>query len=180
MGGPTPCRCSFLTLDSDLQIFEAKNLEEREPFYPVLESSFEGWYLAHAKRTLRDIDKVYGASIGGNKVGVVMLKFVDPKIGYVYYIAVEAKYRGMKVGSRLLDFSLSYFSDLATDTVFASLTSEHGDESKYLFLSKGFKVTNFSEVAKRFGRLRAVNLYRKMLVVSGETVVYKDLTTHLL
>jgi ribosomal protein S18 acetylase RimI-like enzyme len=123
---------------------------------------------------------VFGASLGGKNVGVVMLKFLDPKIGYVYYIAVDAKYRGMKIGSRLLDFSLSYFSNLATDLVFASLTTEHGDESKYLFLSKGFKITNFSEVAKRFGRLRAVNLYRKMLVVSGETVAYKDLATVLL
>jgi ribosomal protein S18 acetylase RimI-like enzyme len=122
---------------------------------------------------------VYGACLAGKNVGVVMLKFVDPKIGYVYYIAVDAKYRGMKIGSRLLDFSLSYFSNLATDTVFASLTSEHGDESKFLFLSKGFKLTNYAEVAKRFGRLRAVNLYRKMLVVSGETVAYKDLTTAL-
>ena len=133
----------------------------------------------HSKRTLRDIDKVFGASLGKKNVGVVMLKFVDPRIGYVYYIAVDAKYRGMKIGSRLLDFSLSYFSNLAADTVFASLTTEHGDESKYLFLSKGFKITSFSEVAKRFGRLRAVNLYRKMLVVYGETVAYKDLATAL-
>ncbi|MDA4130692.1 MAG: GNAT family N-acetyltransferase [Thaumarchaeota archaeon] len=155
-------------------------MEEREEFYPVLESSFEGWYLAHSKRTLRDIDKVFGAKLGDKNVGVVMLKFVDPKVGYVYYIAVDSKYRGMKIGSRLLDYSLSYFSDLQSDIVLASLTTEHGDESKYLFLSKGFKVTNFGEISKRFGRLRAINLYRKMLVVSGETVVIKELLTTLM
>ena len=113
--------------------------------------------------------------MGGKNVGVVMLKFVDQKIGYVYYIAVHSDYRKMGIGKKLLDFSLSYFSDLSADIVFASLTTEHGGESKALFLSRGFKETNFGEVAKRFGRLHAVNLYRKMLVVSGETVVLKEL-----
>jgi ribosomal protein S18 acetylase RimI-like enzyme len=141
----------------------------------VLETSFDGWYLAHSKRTLRDIDKVFGATLDGKIVGVVMLKFVDPKIGYVYYIAVHSEYRGKGIGKRLLDFSLSYFTDLSSEVVFASLTTEHGGESKALFLSRGFIVTTFGEVAKKYGRLRAVNLYRKMLVVSGETVVYKEL-----
>ena len=168
-------RCFFLTLEPDVQISEAKSLEQREQFYPVLETSFDGWYLSHSKRTLRDIDKVFGASLGGKNVGVVMLKFVDPKIGYVYYIAVHSQYRGMGIGKKLLDFSLSYFSDLTSDIVFASLTTEHGGESKDLFLSDGFQETTFGEVAKKYGRLRAVNLYRKMLVVSGETVVFKKL-----
>jgi ribosomal protein S18 acetylase RimI-like enzyme len=145
----------------------------------VLETSFDGWYLLHSKRTLRDIDKVFGATLEGKNVGVVMLKFVDPKIGYVYYIAVHSEYRGKGIGKKLLDFSLSYFSDLSTDIVFASLTSGHGGESKALFLSRGFKETTYGEVAKRYGRMRAVNLYRKMLVVSGEIVVYKELGTTL-
>jgi ribosomal protein S18 acetylase RimI-like enzyme len=163
----------------DLEIYEPKNLDERELLYPVLESSFEGWYLSHSKRTLRDIEKVFAAKLNGVNVGVVMLKNVDPKIGYVYYIAVLAKYRGQKIGSALLEHSLQYFSQLGCDVVFASLTLEHGNESKWLFESRGFVETNFGKVSKRYGRLHAINLYRKMLVVSGEVVVYRNLNERL-
>jgi ribosomal protein S18 acetylase RimI-like enzyme len=144
-----------------------------------LETSFEGWYLSHSKRTLRDIEKVFAAKLDGKNVGVVMLKLIDPNIGYVYYIAVSSDFRGRKIGSRLLEYSLTYFSDRGVDVVFASLTAEHGGESKALFESHGFIETSFGKVAERYGKLHAINMYRKMLVVSGELVVYKDLTEQL-
>jgi len=163
----------------NLEIYEPRNLSERELLYPVLESGFEGWYLSHSKRTLREIEKVFAARLGDTNVGVVMLKNIDPKIGYVYYIAVSSEYRRQKIGSRLLEYSLNYFSERGADTVFASLTVEHGGESKVLFESHGFVETNFGQVSKRYGKLHAINLYRKMLVVSGELVVYKELTKRL-
>jgi ribosomal protein S18 acetylase RimI-like enzyme len=163
----------------DLEIYEPRNLSEREQLYPVLESGFEGWYLSHSKRTLREIEKVFAARLEGADVGVVMLKNIDPKIGYVYYIAVLEEYRGRKIGSALLEHSLKYFSDLGAETVFASLTVEHGGGSKALFEGHGFMETNFGQVSKRYGKLHAVNMYRKMLVVSGELVVYKELTARL-
>jgi len=108
-----------------------------------------------------------------------MLKQIDQKIGYIYYIAVSADYRGRKIGSRMLEYSLTYFSDLGVDVVFASLTVEHGGESKILFETHGFIETSFGQVSKKYGKLHAINMYRKMLVVSGELVVYKDLTKRL-
>lgn len=168
----------FLSQEN-LEIYEPRNLAERELLYPVLESGFEGWYLSHSKRTLREIEKVFAARIGNVKVGVVMLKNIDPKIGYVYYIAVSSEYRNRKIGSALLQHSLDYFSDLGAETVFASLTVEHGGGSKGLFESFGFVETTFGQVSKRYGRLHAINMYRKMLVVSGELVVYKELTGQL-
>ncbi len=108
-----------------------------------------------------------------------MLKQIDPKIGYVYYIAVSSEFRGKKIGSQLLEYSLTYFSDLGVDVVFASLTVEHGGESRALFESHGFIETSFGQVSKKYGKLHAINMYRKMLVVSGELVVYKDLTKRL-
>jgi ribosomal protein S18 acetylase RimI-like enzyme len=135
--------------------------------------------LSHSKRTLREIEKVFAARLDGTNVGVVMLKKIDPKIGYVYYIAVSSEYRGRKIGSVLLEHSLNYFSDLGAETVFASLTVEHGGESKALFEAHGFVETNFGQVSRRYGKLHSINLYRKMLVVSGELVVYKDLTKKL-
>lgn len=166
-------------MSQQLEIYEPRNLAERELLYPVLESSFEGWYLSHSKRTLREIEKVFAARLNGENVGVVMLKKIDPKIGYVYYIAVAAEYRGRKIGSALLEHSLDYFSKFGCNVVFASLTVEHGGESKLLFESHGFVETDFGRVSKRYGRLHAINMYRKMLVVTGELVVYKDLNARL-
>jgi ribosomal protein S18 acetylase RimI-like enzyme len=163
----------------NLEIYEPRNLSERERLYPILESSFDGWYLSHSKRTLREIEKVFAARLGDVNVGLVMLKNIDLKIGYVYYIAVTSEYRGQKIGSKLLEYSLNYFYELGANTVFASLTVEHGGGSKALFESHGFIETNFGRVSKRYGKLHAINMYRKMLVVSGELVVYKELTQRL-
>ena len=165
--------------ESTLDIFEAKTLEERDLFISILEESFKGWYLSHSERTLRSIEKVFGARLGGEVVGVVMLKFIEPTQGYVYYIAVSPKHRGLKIGGRLLEHSLSYFAERGANVVFASLTVEHGDESRRLFLSHGFVETNFGEISKRYGRLHAINMYRKMLVVSGEVVAYRDINQKL-
>ncbi len=106
-----------------------------------------------------------------------MLKKLDSKTGYIYYVAVSPEYRGMKVGSRLLDHSLSYFDNLGVDIVFASLTGH--EEVSALFKARNFVWTNFAELAKKYGHLRAINMYRKMLVVTGEVVVYKELTRKL-
>ncbi|MGI0091836.1 MAG: GNAT family N-acetyltransferase [Nitrososphaerales archaeon] len=141
----------------------------------MLDESFEGWYQRHAKRTLRDIDKVYAARLDNTSVGLVMLKNLDSHSGYVYYIAVLPEYRGMKIGGRLLDHSLEYFSRAGMDVLFASLTQEH-NESNELFKSRGFIRTNYGEISKQYGKIGAVMMYRKMLVVSGELVVWKRLT----
>ena len=143
----------------------------------ILEKSFEGWYLRHSKKTLRDIETVFTAKFGQISAGLVMLKKLDSKTGYIYYVAVSPEYRGMKVGSRLLDHSLSYFDNLGADIVFASLTGH--EEVNALFKSRNFVWTNFGELAKKYGHLRAINMYRKMLVVTGEAVVYKELTRKL-
>ena len=147
---------------------------ERERLDPIIDASFEGWYQRHAKRTLREIEIVLEASAAEKRVGLAMLKKLDSEKGYVYYIAVLPEYRGKKIGSRLLDKSLDYLSEHGSTIVFASLIQEH-EEASYLFTSRGFVKTNYGELAKRFGKLHAINLYRKMLVVSGEVVVYKEL-----
>ena len=104
-----------------------------------------------------------------------MVKRLDSKTGYIYYMAVLPEYRGKKIGGKLLDRSITHFSDAGLDMVFASLMQEH-DDANQLFKSREFKEINFGEVARRYGKLHALNLYRKMVVVSGELVVYKDLT----
>ncbi|MCL5066927.1 MAG: GNAT family N-acetyltransferase [Thaumarchaeota archaeon] len=150
------------------------NGNEREALDPILDKCFEGWYLRHSKRTLRDVDEVFVAKIGDSNAGLVMLKPLDKHTGYVYYIAVDPEYRGKKISSRLLEFSESRFLDQGMNRVYASV-SEDNVESNALFLSHFFKKTNYGELSKRFGKIGALNMYRKMLIVSGEIVLYKDI-----
>ena len=167
-------RYSSLDASEDVQIYEAKG-NVRVSLDPIINASFAGWYQRHAKRTLRDIESVIAARIGEVDVGVAMLKMLDSEKGYIYYIAVLPEYRGKKLGSKLLDYSLRYLLERGSIVVYASLMQEH-DEASFLFNSRGFKRTNFGEISKKYGNLHAINLYRKMLVVSGEVVVFKEIS----
>jgi ribosomal protein S18 acetylase RimI-like enzyme len=144
----------------------------------VLEQSFEGWYLWHAKRTLKDVEQVFAAYVGETIAGVSMLKMLESNIGYVYYIAVSSNFRRHGIGRSLLKKSNEYFLAKGADLVFAGI-SEDNEESKGLFSSQGFEHITFSELGKSFGRLKAVVLYRKMTIVSGEIVYVKRLTHEL-
>lgn len=170
----TQRRYFSLGASEDVQIYEAKG-NARVSLDPIIDASFEGWYQRHAKRTLRDIEVVLAAKTGEVNVGVAMLKMLDLEKGYIYYIAVLPDYRGKRIGSRLLDYSMSYLFEHGSSVVYASLMQEH-DEASFLFNSRGFKRTNFSEMAKKYGSIHTINLYRKMLVVSGEVVVFKEIS----
>ncbi len=141
----------------------------------MLTESFTGWYLWHSKRTLKGVEVVRAAIVGDRPVGVVMLKTLENKIGYVYYIAVAKEYRRRKVASRLLDNSLDYFSSLGMKEVYASV-EEDNPESARLFGSKGFAATGYGEVSRKYGRLHALAMYRKMLVVPGEMLLFREIT----
>ncbi|HZW55098.1 MAG TPA: GNAT family N-acetyltransferase [Nitrososphaerales archaeon] len=150
--------------------------EQREIVFPILEGSFEGWYLWHSKRTLREVETVRVALIDSNTtVGVAMLKMLDAKNGYVYYIAVSPEYRRKGIAGRLLDDSLKLFAERGAQTVLAGI-SEDNAESKGLFTSRGFREKSFAELSKKYGRIHALNLYRKMVIVSGEVVYAKELS----
>jgi len=159
----------------DLSIKDLPSEKERSIVEPVLEKSFEGWYLWHSKRTLKDIETVKAALIGDEPVGVSMLKMLNTKLGYVYYIAVSPEWRGKGIAGELLDTSDEFFFNKGANEVLAGI-SEDNEESKRLFSSRSYKEISFAELSKRFGRLHAINLYRKMVIVSGEVVYTKELT----
>ena len=148
---------------------------DKESLVPLLEESFEGVYLRHSKRTLRDIETVRVARVNGEKVGLVMLKELGKKIGYVYYIAVARKFRGQGIAGKLLDDSLESFFQRGMEEVYASV-EEDNEESVRLFASREFKETGFGELSKRHGKISAALLYTKMWVVPGETLLHKDLS----
>lgn len=120
------------------------------------------------------VEVVREAVVDESPVGLVMLKTFSGYIGYVYYIAVAREYRRRKVGTRLLDHSLDYFSSIGMREVYASI-EEDNEESAGLFGSRGFSKTSYKEVAGRYGPLKALDLYRRMLVVPGEILLFRPL-----
>lgn len=148
--------------------------EDRAGLERILEESFEGWYLRHSKGTLRDVETVRAAMSSGKPVGLVMLKTLEAGVAYVFYIAVDRVHRRAGVGTALLADSLLRFKAVGVKEVFAGIEEDNGP-SEGLFTSEGFARTSFSEVSKRHGRLRAVNMYRLMRIVPGEVLLRKDI-----
>ena len=140
----------------------------------ILEESFEGWYLMHSRRTLKDVEIVRSANLSGKPVGLVMLKMLEGNVGYVYYIAVARAARKKGIGKLLLEDSLKRFRESGAKEVFASVEKDN-EPSEALFVSEGFTKTSFSEVSKEHGSLHTLNMYRVMTVVPGEILLRKTI-----
>src|SRR2546426_9728258 len=99
--------------------------KERAGLEWILEESFEGWYLMHSKRTLRDLELVRAATSSGKPVGLVMLKTLEEGLGYDYYIAVARTPRKRGVGKLLLNVALRLFKASGVKEVFASVEEDN-------------------------------------------------------
>jgi ribosomal protein S18 acetylase RimI-like enzyme len=163
-----------MTVQADIVIVDVPT-GKRTGLEWILEESFEGWYLMHSRRTLRDIELVRAAISSGKPVGLVMLRTLDKSVGYVYYIAVAKANRKQGIGKLLLEDALRHFQDSNMKEVFASV-EEDNEPSEALFASEGFTRTSFSEVSKKHGNLHTLNMYREMLVVPGEVLLRKAIT----
>lgn len=149
---------------------------ERARLFSILEESFEGLYLWHARRTLQAIEVVRAAKAGdGEDAGLAMLKMLHEGAGYVYYVAVPPRFRRQGIGGRLLDDAIGYLGRQGARNVYASV-EEDNLESRLLFSSRGFQKVHGSEMAERYGRIRALLIYREMMVVPGELLMGKTLT----
>jgi ribosomal protein S18 acetylase RimI-like enzyme len=167
-------RFSILTEKGQFAISVAEP-NERELLIQILEESFEGIYLRHSKRTLRDSELVKVAWLNSERVGLVILKDLGKKSGYVYYIAVRRHFRGQGVAGKLLDDALEHFFKKGMEEVYASV-EEDNEESKRLFASRGFEETGYERLSKKYGRVSAALLYGKMWVVPGEKLLHKELS----
>ncbi len=147
---------------------------QRREYEWILEEGFSGLYLWHAKRTLGSADTVLLAQVAGEAAGLVLLKRIEPHIGYVYYIVVVKRYRGMGVGGALLDHSVRMFASEGRREVYASI-EDHNVESIRLFRSRGFRPSGFEDLKRKYGSLRAARIYADMLVVHGETLYVLEL-----
>jgi ribosomal protein S18 acetylase RimI-like enzyme len=138
----------------------------------ILDESFEGWYLIHSKRTLRKIELVRAATSSNKPIGLVMLKTLEERVGYVYYVAVAKASRKKGIGKLLLEDALRIFKIAGTKEVFASVEKDN-EPSEALFESEGFTRTSFGRVSKRHGSLHTINMYNEMRVVPGEILLRK-------
>src|SRR5438093_9704617 len=141
----------------------------------ILEDSFEGWYLMHSRRTLRDVEVVRAAMSSGKPVGLVMLKTLEGSVGYRSYIAVARAQRKKGSAKQLLEDALRIFKASKMEEVLASVEGDN-KPSEALFGSEGFTRTSFGEVSKKHGKLHALNMYNAMRVVPGEVLLRKEIT----
>ena len=163
-----------MTAQDDITIVDVP-AGKRKGLEWILDESFEGWYLMHSKRTLRDIEVVRAAISSGKPVGLVMLKTLEGSAGYVYYIAVAKAHRKKGIAKQLLEDALRLFKASKVEEVFASV-EEDNKPSEALFGSEGFTRTSFGEVSKKHGKLHALNMYNAMRVVPGEVLLRKEIT----
>jgi ribosomal protein S18 acetylase RimI-like enzyme len=162
-----------LTTQEGVEIVDVP-LGERVALERILQESFEGWYLRHSMGTLRAVETVRAAMSSGAPVGLIMLKMLEARIGYIYYVAVARARRRTGVARLLLDDALQLLKVAGAVEVFASV--EGGNvPSERLFAAEGFTHTTFSEVSKRHGTLHALNMYRMMVVVPGEVLLYRSI-----
>lgn len=163
-----------MTIPIGLEIIDVPTAQ-RSNLRWILDESFDGWYLRHSTRTLREIETVRAAIASSKPVGLTMLKSIEGKVGYVFYIAVARANRKQGIGKLLVEDALELFKTKGLTQVFASV-EEDNEPSERLFASEGFTRTSISEVSKSYGHLHALNMYRTMWVVPGEVLLRKNIS----
>ncbi|MCI4360113.1 MAG: GNAT family N-acetyltransferase [Thermoplasmata archaeon] len=147
---------------------------ERERAVPLLVDSFVGIYRWHAKRTLREVERVRGAERDGVLFGVAMLERLVPDVGYVYYIAVASTHRQHGIGGVLLDDAIEGFRRDGVQIVYAAVRSDN-DASIALFTSRGLRTVERNELGYQEGGLGAWGLRSRMRLVYGELLLGRRL-----
>ena len=94
--------------------------------------------------------------------------------GGANYVAVPPRFRRQGIGGRLLDDAVSHLGRQGARHVYASVEQDNL-ESRLLFESRGFQKVQRSEMTERYGRMRALLMYREMMVVPGELLMGKSL-----
>jgi ribosomal protein S18 acetylase RimI-like enzyme len=143
---------------------------ERERAIPVLRDSFVGIYRWHAKRQLREVDRVRGIVDGSEVVAASLLTKLVPEAGYVYYLAVASARRRQGLGRRLMDDALEWFRQEKVEVVYAAVEDDN-PPSLSLFRSAGLRIVTKDESSYLDGGLGARGLRTKMWIVPGELLL---------
>jgi ribosomal protein S18 acetylase RimI-like enzyme len=144
--------------------------DARERAVPVLKEGFVGVYRWHAKRTLREVPTVRAAEVDGTILGVSLLDWLAPEVGYVYYLSVGRSHRQRGIGGLLLDDALGIFRRGGATVVYGAV-EEDNQASLALFRSRGFRMVERKETSYRDGGLGAWGLRSRMWLVGGEVLL---------
>src|SRR5437879_11942348 len=101
-----------------------------------------------------------GPSIEGFLEGILCRG--APPIGYVYFVAVDPRARGLGMGRALVQESPRLFRSRGADRVFAAVTRDN-DPSMHLFESLGFERVA-RRVQWRWYRWRGLSVQMRMLL----------------
>ena len=113
-----------------------------------------------------------GTSIQGFLEGILFRG--SPPIGYVYFVAVDPRARGLGTGRALVQESLRLFRSRGADRVFAAVT-EDNDPSMRLFESRGFERVA-RRVLWRWYRWRGLSVQMRMLLAPHEVLLMRTFT----
>ena len=158
-------------MDSAVHIEEVP-AESRERLKPIIDHSFHGIYLWHARRTLQSVTWVREATRGGTQAGLSMSKMLGQDSGYIYYIAVSPSWREKGVGGILLDDALQLLRTAGAHEIFACVRADNMPSLR-LLKSRDFGKTGFRELVLRKGFASAAGLWMRMVVAPGENVFVK-------
>lgn len=103
-----------------------------------------------------------------------MLKTLEQGAGYIFYVAVARAHRGEGVAGLLVRDALGLFRAAGLTDAFASVEQDN-IPSERLFAAEGFTRTSLGEVSRKYGFLHALNMYRVMVVIPGETLLHRTL-----
>ena len=158
-------------MDSAVHIEEVP-AGSREGLRPIIDQSFHGVYLWHARRTLLSVTWVREATRGDTPAGLSMSKMLGQDAGYVYYVAVFPSWREKGVGGLLLDDALQLLRAAGAHEIFACARPGN-TPSLRLLRSRDFGKTGFRELVLRKGFSSAAGLWMRMVVAPGENVFVK-------
>lgn len=147
--------------------------ESRQSLLPLLDRSFQGIYLWHARRTLRSVQWVRMAVRENAVIGLSLVGMVGQRTGYVYYVAVMPSERGSGVGGAILDDALRFLEVAGAFETLAAVQKTNVPSMR-LFRSRGFVSTSFRALVKQKGIVAAAVLWARMVVAPGERVLLKS------
>ncbi|MGA2477353.1 MAG: GNAT family N-acetyltransferase [Spirochaetia bacterium] len=153
---------------SAVRITEAP-LEARGGLKQILDQSFTGIYLWHARRTLRSVRWVREAAVGNTQAGLTMSCMLGQGTGYIYYLAVLPSQRARGVGGVLLDDALDLLQGSGAPEILACVRADNIPSIR-LLRSRNFELTGFSELVLSKGLAHAAMLWVRMFVAPGEKV----------
>lgn len=134
--------------------------------------SFDGLYGYFAIRSVRSSDHILVSMDGQKVVGFAVLESVHigkHMLGNILWLAVHPELRRRGVASGLIEASMGYFKDHGMNSIYVSVR-EGNSAALHSFERNGFRRLDFHELLRLYG-LRVLEIYSKMHIVPGETVL---------